>query len=416
MKVSDVMQKNVDFVSPDTPLVSVAKLIFGNKINGVPVCKDRKVIGFVAETDILAKFHPTMQEFTDDPFLSSNFENMEKKAQEILDLTAKDIMNKKPITVSTEDPLLRADSLMRLRDVGRLPVVDKNGNLVGIISMGDIFKSLVGEKLPFEEDEQFHDWLSKRYDIIIDQKERLSKEIPDLIKMFRELNVKNVLDIGCGTGPHAIDLAQEGFEVLGMDRSSRMIDVAQGKIKSLSKEMQQRVKFISKDYRNLDKLLDKRYDAAIFMGSALAHVEDPQQTLREISKVLNDKAVIICQIVNYDKVININKRLYDVNIRKSSYPEEREQAFLRFYDDKEGGFLTQNLSVFVRSSKRWSFKGLRSMRVHPLTKENVTAFLKKIKFSNIKYYGGENGFFYDYLFKKPFSQSKSDVLTIVAKR
>ncbi len=416
MKVSDVMQKNVDFVYPDMPLLGVAKLIFGNKINGVPVCKDRKVIGFVAETDILAKFHPTMQEFTEDPFASSNFENMEEKAKEVLELTAKDIMSKKPITINEDDPLLRADSLMRLRDVGRLPVVDKKGNLVGIISMGDIFKSLVGEKLPFEEDEQFHDWLSQRYDIIIDQKERLSKEIPDLVKMFKDLNVKKVLDIGCGTGPHAIDLSQKGFEVLGMDRSSSMIDVAQGKIKSLSKEAQQRVKFMSKDYRDLDTLLGKKYDAAIFMGSALAHVENPHQVLQEVSKVLNDKAVIICQIVNYDKVINVNKRLYDVNIRKSSYPEEREQAFLRFYDEKEEGLLTQNLSVFVRSPKRWRFKGLRSMRVYPLTKENTTAFLEKIKFSNIKYYGGEKGFFYDYLFRKPFSQSKSDVLTVVARR
>lgn len=416
MKVSDVMQKNVDFVYPDTPLIGVAKLIFGNRINGLPVCKGKKVIGFVAETDILAKFHPTMQEFTEDPFSSSNFENMEEKIQEILNLTAKDIMNKKPITVSTDDPLLRADSLMRLRDVGRLPVVDKKENLVGIISMGDIFKSLVGEKLPLEEDEQFHDWLSKRYDIIIDQKTRLSKEIPDLVKMFRELNVKKILDIGCGTGPHAIDLAQEGFEVLGMDRSSRMIDAAQGKTKSLPKEIQQRVKFISKDYRNLDVLLGKKFDAAIFMGSALAHVENPQQVLQDVSKVLNDKAVIICQIVNYDKVIRVNNRLYDVNIRKSSYPEEREQAFLRFYDEKEEGFLTQNLSVFVRGLKRWRFKGLRSMRVYPLTKENVTTFLEKIKFSNIRYYGGDKGFFYDYLFRQPFSQSKSDVLTIVARR
>ena len=95
MKVSDIMQKNVDFVNPKMSLFDVAKLIFGNKINGVPVCEGKKVVGFIMDTDILKKFHPTMQEFTEDPFASADFEHMEEKAKEILELSAKDIMSKK---------------------------------------------------------------------------------------------------------------------------------------------------------------------------------------------------------------------------------------------------------------------------------------------------------------------------------
>lgn len=415
MKVADVFKKDVEFVGPDMPLLGVAKLIFGRGINGLPVCKSRKVVGFITERDILSKFYPSVQEYVEDPFRSSDFEGMEKKVSEILDLKAERIMSKNPVVVTSDMPLLRAQSLMFIHKVGRLPVVDGNGKLLGILSKGDIFRYLVGEKLPFEEDEQFHDWLSKRYDLIINQKARLSREIPDLVEVLRKLNAKTVLDVGCGTGEHSIALAQEGFEVAGIDRSSKMIDVAEEKIKSLPSQTQQRVKFISKDYKSLDTLLGKKFDAAIFMGSTLAHVENPQQLLQEVSRVLNNRAIIICQVVNYDKVIKVNKRLYDFNIRKSSYPEE-EQAFLRFCDEKEKGFLTQNLSVFVRSSKRWTFRGMQSMRVYPLTKAKVTAFLKKVKFSNIKSYGGEKGFFYDSLFRRPFKGIKSDVFTIVAKR
>jgi len=94
----------------------------------LPVCKNKKIVGFISETDILSKFHPTMQEFSEDPFISANFEKMEGKAQEILSLKAQDIMSKRPITIKADDPILRADSMMRIKDVGRLPVVDKRGN------------------------------------------------------------------------------------------------------------------------------------------------------------------------------------------------------------------------------------------------------------------------------------------------
>lgn len=416
MKVSDVMQENVEFITPESSILEASRLIFGRGINGLPVCRNMKIVGFITERDILAKFYPSMQEYVEDPIHSSDFEGMEDRVSEILEMSVDKIMTEKPVTVTANTPLLRAQSLMFVEKVGRLPVVDEHGKLLGILSKSDIFRAVVGQKIPFEEDEKFHDWLSKRYDLVIDQKARLSREIPDLVRMFNKLNVKTVLDVGSGTGVHSIALAQEGFEVLGIDRSSGMIHVAQEKIKSLPRDVQSKIKFISKDYNNLETLLGKKFDAAIFMGSALSHIEDPQQALQEISKVLADRAVIICQITNYDKVMKVNKGFFAFDIRKSSDPGEREQAFLRFYDDAEKGFLTQNLSVFARGSKKWVFRGMRSMQVYSLTKEKITAFLKKIKFSKIKCYGGEKGFFYDYLFKKPFNPMKSDVLTVVAER
>lgn len=416
MKVADVMSTHVDYVVASTSVKDVCKLIFGRGINGVPVCKDRKLIGMVTEQDILDMFYPSMQDFVQDYVHASNFEAMEKQVKENLNIPVEKVMNRNITSVKGDMPLLKAESIMKIKQIGRLPVVDTDGNLTGIVAKGDIFNSIVGENLPFEEDEQFHDWLSKRYDLLIDQKARFSKEIPDLVKMFNKLKVKTVIDIGCGTGGHSIALAKEGFEVIGIDRSSRMIGVAQGKVEDLSNQIQKRVTFLSKDYEDLDKLLNRKFDAAIFMGSALAHVENPQQALNEVNKILNEKAVIICQVVNYDRLIKANKRIYDANVVKSPSLEESGQAFFRFYDEKEEGFLTQNLSVFVRGPKKWSFKGMRSMKVYPLTKEKLSGFLKKVNFSDIKYYGGEKGFFYDNLFNKPFNPVRSDVLVVVAQR
>lgn len=416
MKVSDIMQKSVDFVASDIPLIGVARLIFGRGINGVPVCKGKKVVGFVTERDILAKFYPSMQDYIEDPVHSADFEGMEKKLDDILHLSVNKIMSHNPTTITANTPLLKAQSTMMTNKIGRLPVVDDKGNLVGILSKGDIFRALVGEKLPFEEDEQYHDWLSRRYDLIIDQKTRLSKEIPDLVGLFKKEKVRNILDVGCGTGVHVIALAQEGFQAVGIDRSSRMVHVANEKLDKLSDKIKKNVQFIHTEYDNLDKRLNNTFDVAMLMGSGLPQTTDPLQVLKGVNKVLNKKTIIICQVTNFEKIIEVNKRLYDFNIRKSPFPEEREQAFLRFFDPKEEGFFTQSVSVFSRGSKKWIFRGMRAMSVYPLNKENMRLFLNKIGFSDIKYFGGEKGFFYDYLFRKPFNSSKSDVLVVVARR
>lgn len=417
MKVFDIMQTQVDFVETNIPLRGAARLIFGRGINGVPVCKGKKVVGFVTERDILSKFYPSIQDYMEDPVHTADFEAMEKKLDEILDLPISEIMSNTPTTITADTPVLKAQSMMMVKKIGRLPVVDGKGNLVGILSKSDIFKAVVGEKLPFEKDEKYHDWLSRRYDTMVDWKTRLENEIPDLVSLFKKENVKNILDVGCGTGMHVIALAKEGFHAVGIDRSSGVIQAASKNTKALSDHLKQRVKFIHTEYKNLEQILEgTSFDAAISMGSGLAHTSDPLPVLREVNNVMNKKAVFVCQISNQEKIINVDKRLYDFAIRKSPYPEEGEKAFLRFYDPKEEGVLTLNISVFSRWKKKWVFRGMNLVPLIPLDKESITSLFKKIGFSKLAYYGGEKGHYYDYLFRKSFKPTQSDVLVVVAKR
>lgn len=147
MKVLNAMSKKVDFVTPKTKVKEVSKLIFVHHINGVPVLKGKKVIGFITERDILHQFFPSITEYMEDPVNESNFEKMEKNIARIFDMTADKIMSKHPVTIHTNSPLLEAQSLMFMHKVGRLPVVDDKKNIVGIIAKGDIFRYLVGRKL-----------------------------------------------------------------------------------------------------------------------------------------------------------------------------------------------------------------------------------------------------------------------------
>ena len=147
MRVKNAMSKKIDYTTPKAKVKEVSRLIFGHHINGLPVLKGKKLVGFITERDILQEFYPSMKEYMEDTVNEANFEKMEKKVSVIFDMTADKIMSKKIVTVNPETPLLEAQSLMFVSKIGRLPVVDKNRRLVGIISKGDIFKYLVGKRI-----------------------------------------------------------------------------------------------------------------------------------------------------------------------------------------------------------------------------------------------------------------------------
>jgi CBS domain-containing protein/ubiquinone/menaquinone biosynthesis C-methylase UbiE len=421
MTVADVMSRHVDFVSENTRVEKLSLLIFGRGINGVPVCRNKKVVGFVTERDILSKFYPSVQEYVDDPFSSSDFEGMETKVKEIFEMSADQIMSENPTTVTPDTPLLRAQSLMFIEKIGRLPVVDDRGNLVGIIAKGDIFRALVGNKILFSEGQDYTDWLSRTYYAAVDIEDRLKHEIPDLLKVFSESKVKTVLDVGCGTGDHVIDLAKQGFDALGIDRSSAMISEANKRKKGMSKESKEKGKFIEGDVEKLRSKYKKgSFDAVLFMGNTISHNPHKyKEVVKDASDLLTDKGIMVFQVTNFEKVLKTQKRLLSFNFAKIKDEPNKEYAFLEFYDEpnEREKTILKTFAIFVSSGGRWKSSGVRNSFLAYVTKEGLKETLLKNGFTKISFYGGSfDGRNWDYLFRKPFEELKSDWLNVVAKR
>lgn len=409
MKVSDVMQREVDFVTTETSIREVSRLIFGRGINGVPVCDGRKLVGFVTERDILARFFPTMQEYMEDPVHSSDFEGMERKVSEILDLSAKEIMSRNPTSVTPDTPLLKAQSIMSVKKVGRLPVVDEEGTIVGIVSKGDIFKIIIGEKLPLEEEESFFDWFARHYDDVIDWKKRLSVEIPSLVDLFKKEKIRKVLDVASSTGEHTIALANKNYHVVGLEASSLMHQIAEKKTRNLSKTVRKNVNLLKGEYDDLISNLKGDFDSAIFMGNALVHVmRFNKNILKSTVNILSPKATLVSQLVNYDKVFRAGG-LREFAIKKIG---NTNYAFLRF-SAKENGNVVFSFAVFESGKGNWIFRGIRSTPLVCLDVKGVVAMLKKEGFSKIEIYGSS---MYGPLFKKSFDPIEDDWLNVVAKR
>lgn len=112
-KVGFLMTDEVVSVLGWTPFRDVARLLVEHDISGVPVVdEDDRVIGVVSQTDLLARS----------------------------DLAARELMSAPAITVHAEQTVTEAARLMTRRGVERLPVVDEEDRLVGIVTRRDLLR------------------------------------------------------------------------------------------------------------------------------------------------------------------------------------------------------------------------------------------------------------------------------------
>lgn len=105
---------------------------------------------------------------------------------------------------------------------------------------------------------------SSAYDYLYQDK-NYDKEC-DFIETFfskSSSKVSSILDLGCGTGGHSLILAKRGYNVLGVDRSKEMIDIAKRKFDNLNLP----IKFINSDINRIN--LNKKFDVIISMFSVI---------------------------------------------------------------------------------------------------------------------------------------------------
>jgi SAM-dependent methyltransferase len=95
----------------------------------------------------------------------------------------------------------------------------------------------------------------------------------DQIRIILPNAPSNIIDLGCGTGLHAVQLAQTGVSVTGVDRSDDMILVARNRRGKLSEELQRRLEFRIGDIRTI--VAQRRYDAILSLFHVVSYlVED----------------------------------------------------------------------------------------------------------------------------------------------
>ena len=155
MNVEDIMQKEVIKFNELDKIVDVAQSFRENKISGAPVVNEENhVVGVISEGDImrLIEIHspkinlilPAPLDLIELPLkmkyeLDEVAEDMQKAGSTVID----QIMTKKVIKVKINSSIPDAAKLMDSHKIKRLPVVDDESKLVGIITRGDIIGYMV---------------------------------------------------------------------------------------------------------------------------------------------------------------------------------------------------------------------------------------------------------------------------------
>lgn len=155
IKIQDAMEKNVIKFKSTDRIIDVAQSLRDNKISGAPVVNDNgKVIGMVSEGDImrLVEVHsPQINLILPSPLdLIELPLKMKHESDEIMKGLKKagfvligDIMTRNVVSILPDASISDAAALMDSHDIKRLPVVDLNKKLLGIITRGDIIGAMV---------------------------------------------------------------------------------------------------------------------------------------------------------------------------------------------------------------------------------------------------------------------------------
>lgn len=137
----DIMTKSVIFVNPDTDLIETARRMAETGVSGVPVINDKQiVIGVISEKDFLRK----MGAKDTGSFMGVVAECLSNKgclAIPIREKSAKDIMTTPVITVLADTTVSELSKMLAENHINRIPVVNDEGNIRGIVSRGDLVAS-----------------------------------------------------------------------------------------------------------------------------------------------------------------------------------------------------------------------------------------------------------------------------------
>ena len=116
MKITDVMTPNPKTVKPTDDLQAVARIMRDEDAGSVPVVEDGRVVGMVTDRDIVIR-----------AVADGDFE-----------CTVDDVCSDDVVCVRSEMSTAEAQELMSEHQIRRLPVVDEDDRLLGIVSLGDL--------------------------------------------------------------------------------------------------------------------------------------------------------------------------------------------------------------------------------------------------------------------------------------
>jgi glycine/sarcosine N-methyltransferase len=263
-----------------------------------------------------------------------------------------------------------------------------------------------------KKSQEFYTFLEKDYDKMINWEQRLSQEIPFLKTLFCSHQANSILDLGAGTGRHSLALAQEGFEVVGVEPFPPFLKIAriQAQIlqeKLIAESRKPKIEFIPAEFSNLLKKVKKRFDALICLGNTLAHLPNLsalKKSCRDFFNLLLTKGIVVIQIIDAE-AIPLNEYKY-MPVR--NWEEQgKEKIILRKYTRIAQDSFALSAIKLEKEMNGWKLEET-SQKLLAINKKELTQALKQAGFGSFKYFSDFKG--------TPFVSKKNESLILVCQK
>ncbi len=150
MTVKEIMTRSVISVRREDTVQDVARLLTDFRISGLPVTDGQnRVVGMITEGDLIRFARNRQIPIVLDMLGNGVYVNyepptsLEEQVASATTLKVSEVMTRKVTTVAPDTPVEEAAQIMVNRKIKRVPVVDNQGQLVGIVSRGDIVRSVM---------------------------------------------------------------------------------------------------------------------------------------------------------------------------------------------------------------------------------------------------------------------------------
>ncbi|MBN1348353.1 class I SAM-dependent methyltransferase [candidate division KSB1 bacterium] len=227
------------------------------------------------------------------------------------------------------------------------------------------------------EANEFYNEISATYDKMTHFQARLKNEAKTMKQWVNRYQLESVIDAACGTGIHAIGLAQMGIRVVGADVSDAMLEQA----RQNAEKQGVTISWIQTPMQQLHRQISGAFDAVMCLGNSLPHLLNELEldaAMKSFSAVSNANGRCVLQLLNYKRILENRERI--IGIRRDDHTQ-----LIRFYD------FTPPLIQFNILTIQWenekSSHRLQTTPLFPYVKAQIEYALLANNFVDIEYFG-----------------------------
>lgn len=240
---------------------------------------------------------------------------------------------------------------------------------------------------------KFYDALADQYDGMTQFSARLDAQRRVLSDLLQRYPARHAVDMGCGTGVHAIALAQLGVDVTAVDISEGML----GKARVHAAESGVYIDFRLGDF--LTDVENAPVQLLLCLGNSLPHLESRDaltEALAHWRALCAEGGHVVIQLLNYHRVLAQRERI--VNIRRDGH-----DTIVRFYD-----FIDDSLQfniLTIREAETGITHDLRSTRLMPFLDTDIAVAAGNAGFHSVEEFGS--------LRFDPFTDESTDLVVVL---